>query len=162
MKIISVILSLVFLSLACHAQESCNNGLSSDTLYIPAENKVLNGESIQTTLKNQSVVKFFKTADSRYYLKIFITKNFYFNKVDLLEIRSGSKSFYAKDTKQYKLDKTMGMFVFEIFRNYVATLKDEGITSIVFAKAETDLTRKDAAEVKKISKCFYESIGGKK
>jgi hypothetical protein len=162
MKITLIILSLLCLTYFCNAQAGCNPGPAADTLYIPSENKLLHGESIQATLKNKSVVKLFKTPDSHYYLKIFITRNFYFNKVDMLEIRSGSKSYYAKDTKQYKLDKTTGMFVLEIFRNYVATLKDEGITSVVFAKAETDFTKKDAALIKQISQCFYESIGGKK
>lgn len=162
MKITLLIFSFFLFILTGNGQENCDPGFASDTLYIPESGKVLNGEAIQTTLKNGTIVKMFKTKDSRYYIKFFITTNFYFNKVDVLEIRSGSKSYYAKDTKQYKLSKTTGMYVIEIYRNYISTLKDEGITSVVFAKAETDFTRQDAGQVKKISKCFYESITGKK
>jgi hypothetical protein len=151
---------LFLIVLNFNAQNNCQ-GLTSDTLYIPAKEQVLNGESIQASMKNSSVVKLFRSGE-KYFLKLFVTKNFYFNKVDVLEIRSGSKSYYAKESKQYKINKTLGMFVFEIYKNYVATLREEGITSIVFAEAETDFTRQDANEVKKIAKCFYESISGKK
>ena len=78
--------------------------------------------------------------------------------MDVLEIRSGNKSYYAKESKQYKINKTTGLFIIEVFKNYISTLKDEGITSIYFAKAETDFTRQDASEIKKMSKCFYDAI----
>jgi hypothetical protein len=143
----------------CNSQD-CGQDFASDTLYLPAQEKILEGSSIQTTLKDHSVVKLFKNGQ-KYYLKLFVTSNFYFNKVDLLEIRSGSKSYYVKDSKQYKANRSTGMFVFEVFRNYVSTLKDEGITSIVFAKTETGFTKKDASQVRKIAKSFYECISGK-
>jgi hypothetical protein len=154
-----IILFFLFIILWCKGQD-CGPDFASDTLYLPAQEKILEGSSIQATLKDNSVVKLFKTGQ-KYYLKLFVTSNFYFNKIDLLEIRSGSKSFYVKESKQYKANRTTGMFVFEVFRNYVSTLRDEGITSIVFAKAETRFTKKDASQVKRIARSFYECISGK-
>ena len=134
----------------------------SDTLTIPKENKVVNGEILTTVFKNNNVAELVKTNTGKYYLKLTVRQNLYFDKVDVLEIRSGSKSFYAKDTKQYQLDKNTGFFVVELYKNYVGTLKDDGITSIYFNQAETTFTRQDCAQVKQIAKCFYDAISPKK
>lgn len=158
----SIFFYLLFFTLACKGQVVCEFAFTPDTMSIPGSGKVLEGEYIETTLKDFSTVKLFKTTDDKYYLKLVVKKNFYFDKIDVLEIRSGNKSYYAKDTRQYKIDKTTGMFVLQVFKNYVSTLKDEGITSLYFAKAETDFTRQDANQIKKMSKCFYESISTKK
>lgn len=163
MKVLSGSLAFILLSLInCHAQSKCEFSFMEDTLTIPEKGIVLNGVSLETVLKNQSIVKLFKSSDDKLYIKFIVTENFYFDKVDVLEIRSGSKSYYAKGTKQYKINKTKGMFVIEVFKNYIVTLKDDGITSLVFNAAESDFTRQDASQIRKISICFYETIYGKK
>jgi len=156
MKRITTLFFLVLFSMAFKGQEGCE--FIKDTLTLPKEKKVIEGVYLQTTLKNLSTVTLFKTNDNRLYLKLVVTEDFYFNKVDMLEIKSSNKSYYAKDTQQYKINKTKGLYVIEIYRNYIATLKDDGITSIVFSHAETDFTRQDAAQIKKISKCLYDSF----
>src|SRR3954468_16215279 len=112
------------------SQSDCN--FISDTVSIPKDNKVMNAEYLQTTLKNKSIVQLYKTETNKYYLKLIVTENLYFNKVDLLEIKSGSKSFFAKETKHHQYDKHTGFYLVEIYKNYAGTLKDDGITSIVF------------------------------
>ncbi|MCC6371488.1 MAG: hypothetical protein IT236_10830 [Bacteroidia bacterium] len=144
------------------AQEAKEIKFVPDTMTLTGEQKVLQGEYVETTLKNLSVVRLFKTKDNHYYIRFMVTTNFYFDKVDMLEIRSGNKSYYAENTKQFKVSKTIGLFIAEIPKNYIAQLKDEGITSIVFGKAETDFTRQDASQVKKIARYFHESIAPKK
>ena len=131
-------------------------------MSIPETGKVLDGEYIETVLKDFSEFRIFRATDDKYYLRFIVKQNFYFNKTDVLEIRSGSKSYYVKNTKQYKRNKTTGLFVVEVFKNYVSTLKEEGITSLYFSKAETDFTNKDAKQMKDISKCVYKSITLKK
>lgn len=157
-----LLLSILFISLTLTSQNGCDFEFKNDTIFIPKEEKLLNGDYIETSLKNQSNVQLFKISETKLYLKLYVTENFYFNKIDVLEIKSGKKSYYAKDTKQFKLTKTKGMFVIEIFKNYLTTLMDYGITSIVFGGAETKFTRQDASQVKKLSTCFYESIFVKK
>ena len=126
-------------------------------------NKIVEGEYIETTLKDQSQFRILRTDDDKYYLRFVVKKNFYFNKTDVLEIRSGSKSYYVKNTTQHKVNKTTGIFVVEIFKNYLmTTLKDEGISSLYFAQAETDFTRQDTKQIKEISRCFYTKVTGKK
>lgn len=151
---------LLFLSVS-DAQNKCGEFIQ-DTLFIPKENKVVSGEYLQTNLKNGSVLRIYKTNGNKYYLRLAVTENLYFDKIDLLEIQSGSKSFYAKDTKQLELSKATGYYVIEIFKNYVATIREEGITGIIFGKAETSFTRQDASQTRQIAKCFYETIDIKK
>ena len=163
MKFVFVLVLAMCLSTSLlKCQEPLVIAFTPDTMTLNGENKILEGEYVETTLKNLSVVRMFKTKDNKYFIRFLVTKNFYFDKVDVLEIRSGNKSYYAENTKQFKVTKTMGLFITEIARNYIAQLKDEGITSIVFAKAETDFTRQDASQVRKIAKYFYESIAPKK
>ena len=134
----------------------------NDTMTLTGENKVLKGEYVETILKNLSVVRLFKTGNNKYYLRFLVTTNFYFNKSDVLEIRSHKKSYYTDKITQYKVNKTMGLFIVEIPKNYIAQLKDESITSIYFNKAETDFTKNDASQIKKIARFFHESITEKK
>jgi hypothetical protein len=158
MKQLLLVILLVF-SCASHAQGNCT--FVKDTLTIPKENKLVDAEILQAVFKSKSLVQLIKANNSKYYLKLFVNQNLYFDKVDVLEIRSGNKSFYAKDTKQYQFDKHTGYFVVELYKNYVVTLKDEGITSIYFNKAETDFTKQDCSQFKQIAKCFYDAISPK-
>jgi hypothetical protein len=155
LRLAVLFLAVNFLS-QLRAQESCESLFFTDTLTNPVDHKVVEGLSAETTLKNLSVIRAVKTSDNRYFLRMIVTRNFYFDKVATLEIRSGKRSYYAKDTRQFKINKTTGLFVIEIYKNYLAQLKDDGITSIVFGEAETDFTRQDASNLRKMFKCFYE------
>lgn len=159
MKTLTVIIFL-FISGLFVSQNNCS--FTKDTVYIPKENKTVDAEYLETVFKNKSSVKLIKTTSNKYYLKITITENLYFDRVDVLEIRSGNKSFYAKETKQFQLDKHTAYYVVELYKNYVATLKDEGITALVFNKAETLFTKQDCTQAKQIAKCFYDAISVKK
>jgi hypothetical protein len=158
-RLCSVLFVTVFV-FAAAAQGGCN--FIQDTVFVPKENKVITADCIKASLKNKSQIILYKAASNKYYLKLIVTENLYFNKVDMLEIRSGTKSFYAKETKNFEYDKHAGFYVVEIYKNYAGTLKDEGITSIVFGKAETSFSKQDCNQIKQISKCFYESIAAKK
>ncbi|MES2681175.1 MAG: hypothetical protein V4635_14875 [Bacteroidota bacterium] len=144
------------------SQNKCEMSSMTDTIINSKKEKVTRGEFIQATLKNKSVVQLYKLSDNKYYLKLIVTENLYFDKIDNLEILSGSKSYNEKNTRQYELNKSAGYYVIEIYKNYVATLRDEGITGIIFGKAETNFTKQDANQVKQIAKCFYEHIAVKK
>lgn len=145
------------LALANKSQNVCDTPFARDTMNVIATGKTVEGEYLETTLKNLSVVRIFRTEDGKFYLRFIITKNFYFDRVGTLEIKSGKKVYYEKDCRQYKLSKTSGMYMIEIYKNYLYTLKDEGITSLVFNYTETKFTKQDAAQIKKIAKCFYDT-----
>ena len=158
-----LILFLFFISIKSFSQPFlCESGFTEDTMSLPEMNKVLEGSYLEATLKDFTKVRLYKTAQNSYYLRILVKKNIYFNKVGALEIRSGSKSITFKDVKQYKVDKTTGLFIHEVPKNYIYTLTEEGISSLYFANAETDFTRQDASQIRKMAKCFYEDINSKK
>lgn len=162
MKSVLFFTCILLFTFGFKSQTNCETDFVSDTLTFPGDGKVYEGEYLESTFKNLSSVRLYKTNSGRAFLRMIVTKNFYFDKVGVLEIRSGNRSYYAKNTRQYKISKTAGLFVIEIFKNYVATLREDGITSIIFAEAETDFTRQDANHVKKIAKCFYDAISEKK
>jgi hypothetical protein len=139
------------------AQDPCP-ALTGDTMSVPGKRIVLEGEYIETTLRNLSEVRFFRTRDKKLYLRLIVTENFYFGKVDVLEIRSDTKSYYAKNTTQHKVSKTKGLYIVEIFPNYLTTLKDHGITGLAFGQAKSRFTRRDARQVKVIAGCMHQSL----
>jgi hypothetical protein len=159
---------LVFVSGLSLGQEvSCENSFTPDTFTVylgerATEGKLYEGEMISTTLKNKSVVQMYAVDRKRFFIRIYITENFYFNKIDLLTIESGKWTYPVKNCKQHKISKTQGMYVFEVQKNYLATLRDEGMSKLVFAGAETDFTRNDGQQIKKMCRCFYETMFGKK
>lgn len=156
-------LFLVFVCSYLSGQETtCENSFSTDTLTLFSEGKLLEGEMLKTTLKNQSVVQMFAVDRKRFFIRIYVTENFYFNKIDVLTVESGKWTYPVKNCKQYKISKTMGMYVFEVQKNYLATLRDEGMSGLVFAGAVTDFTRNDGQQLKKMCRCFYETMFGKK
>ena len=161
-KKLSVFFIIFFYLFSASEQEKCETTFVPDTLTAPGASATLSGQSVEATMKNLSKLKLFKSDDGRIFLRIIITEKFYFNKVDVLEIQSGTKSYYAKDTKQYKLSRSQGQFTIEIFRNYVWTLKELGITALVFGPSTTDFTKQDTKEVKKIATCVFETIADKK
>jgi hypothetical protein len=143
-------------------QTNCEVDFVPDTLFVPKEAKTFSGKYLQTSLKNNATLQLYSLNNNKFYLKLVVKENLYFDKTDLLEILSGTKSWARKDITQYQLDKSTGYYVVEIFKNYIGTLKDEGITGIVFGKVKTTFSKQDANEIKKISKCLYETIDTKK
>ena len=130
----------------------------TDTIRIPKENKVLNSQYLITTLKNGTTIQLIKSSNAKFYLRIVTSENLYFGKTAMLEIISGSKSFFAKETTNFQLNKNTGYYIIEIYKNYIGTLKEEGITKLDFDKAVTTYSKQDCNQVKQMAKHFYESF----
>ena len=161
MKICYLIICTLFYFGRLDAQADNVFTFVEDTMFVPGTRTILKGEYVETTLKDLSVVRFFKTNDNEYYVRFLVTSNFYFDKIATFEIKSGSKSSHEKEVKQYKVSKTSGLFLVEVYKNYFSTYKESGITGIVFGDAETRFTRQDANQVKKMANFFYDSINTK-
>lgn len=156
-----LITSLFFLSVL-NAQNTCEMGFVRDSLFIEKDNVFVGADGLKTpALKEGGEVKLFKV-QNKYYLMILCKSHLYFDLVHDLEIRSGSKSMFSKGIKQHQKDKYTAFFVVEIFKNYIATLKDDGITSYVFNTKEVAYTKSEIKEIKKIANCFYQTINVKK
>ncbi|MEO6304087.1 MAG: hypothetical protein ABIP51_13035 [Bacteroidia bacterium] len=162
MRYIFLIISMIVFGFTGYSQKSSDLSFLKDTVRIPKENKVLDSEYLITTLKNGSTVQLIKSSNNKFYLRLCTTENLYFGKTDLMEIRSGSKNFYAKETTNYEIGKNSGYYIIEIYKNYIATLRDEGITAYAFGKAVTSFTKQDCNQVKQMAKVFYENFWAKK
>jgi hypothetical protein len=91
--IISIIMTVARVS---NAQQPC--ALERDTMTLPFSHSVVEGEYTTTKLKKSGEVTFFRASGNKMYLKFLMKENLYFDKVDVLEIRSGTKSYYATRT----------------------------------------------------------------
>lgn len=125
-----------------------------DTMTLTGTDKVLEGEYLEVVLRDQHVVRLFKATDRKVYVRFIVAKNFYFDKVGTLEILSGSKTYPIKNCRQWKVNKTRGLFISEIFTNYLSTLQNEGMTALLFNQAVTKFSRQDAKKIKKMSATF--------
>jgi hypothetical protein len=162
MKYISLIIGIFFFSSFGFSQQSGDFAFIKDTVRIPKENKVVDSEYLITSLKNGTTIQLVKAPSSKFYLRICTSENLYFGKTDMLEIKSGSKSFFAKETTNYELSKNSGYYVIEIYKNYIGTLKEDGITGFIFGKATTTFSKQDCNQVKQMAKHFYENVCAKK
>ena len=160
MKKYLLLLALFWVGFVIAQPPACS--FRGDTVFITKTNKTVEGEILETTLKNKSIIQLIRTEGDKFYLKMIVTENLYFDKVDQLEIISGSKSIFYKDTRHFQYDKHRGYYMVEIFKNYALILKDNGITSIVFGKVETDFTKSDCNQIRQIAACFYDAITTKK
>ena len=158
MKRIVLLLMSMFLGFCVYSQRTGDFTIFKDTIRVPKENKVYESQYVIRRLKNGSTIQLIKSSNNKFYMRIVISENLYFDKKDVLEIKSGTKSFYAKETTNYALNKNTGYFTVEIFKNYVGTLKDDGITCLVFGKDETSYSKQDCNQVKQMAKYFYESF----
>lgn len=140
------------------AQNTCEMGFITDSLFVEKDNTYILADGLKTpVLKNDGQIKLFKVGN-KYYLMIICKTNLYFDLAADFEIKSGSKSMALKGIKQHQKNKHTAFFVLEVFKNYIATLKDEGITSFVFNNTETSFGKQEQKEVKKIATCFYQTI----
>lgn len=157
MKYLYIFLFLLTLTVS-KAQTSC--AFTEDTLYLPMTGKTLPASYIEVVTKNNSRIQLFRQGGN-YYLRIIATINLYFGKTDVLEIKSGNKSFFSKNTTQLERDKDHGSYTVQVYKNYIATLRDYGITGIKFGAAETRYEGRDTEAVRKMANCFYETINTK-
>lgn len=149
------ILLFVFLSSALLSQ-NCNDLLVPDSIYKPNEQKKVPGKVMTTNLKNGGKVQLVSLG-SKYVLKITPNEKLGFVESGPLEIKSGSKSFFVKNATLYDIKEQNAYFLIDVMINYIGTLKDDGITSVVFnTKFESKMQKEDTGNIKKMSRCFYE------
>ncbi len=136
--------------------QNCQDLLVSDSLFKPSENKSIPVKLMKCNLKNVDNIQLIN-ANGKFILKITPKDKLGFVETGSLEIKSGNKSFYVKNTKFYNIKEENAYFLVDVLINYIGTLKEDGLTSIVFnGKFESKLAKDDVSQVKKMAKCFYE------
>ena len=156
-RIVLLVVLLLNFKFEIQAQKNFDFHFVRDTMTLTGTEKVLEGEYMEVQLRDQHIVRLFKADDRKVYVRFIIAKNFYFDKVATLEILSGSKTYPIKNMRQWKVNKTRGLFVSEIFTNYLSTLQAEGMTALLFNQAVTKFSRLDTKKIKRMSTAFKEA-----
>lgn len=155
MKRTFYILSFCFLLGFLNAQ-NCQEQLLADSLYKPAEKKSVAVKAITCKLKSGGKIQLID-ANGKYFLKLNLHDKLGFVEAGSLEIKSGSKSFFVRNTTLYNIKEDDAYFIIDVMINYISTLKEDGITTVVFnSKFESKLSKEDISNIKKAAKCFYE------
>jgi hypothetical protein len=147
---------LFFLAVVgCGSAQNCLE--TSDSLYNPSQKQSSVVSVLNCPLKNGGNIQFFNN-NGKYVLKLSLHEKFGFVDVGSLQIKSGTKSFFVKNTTLYNPKSIDSYFLVDVLINYIGTLKEEGITSVVFnEKFEAKLSSEDVKNVRRTAKCFYEA-----
>jgi len=148
------VIFFVFLFSGLKAQKQEEFVFVEDTMTLSGTKRVLEGAYVEVVLRDLHVLRLYKTADHHIYLRMLVTSNFYFDKVGPLEILSGNLTYTAKQVRQFMVSKNMGLFITEVFSNYLSTLRNEGISDLVFNQAKTKFSRSDTQKIKRMATYF--------
>lgn len=112
----------------------------------------------EVKIKNNYQVQFIKHS-SKNYLKIIVKDNLGFGKSGSLLLYCNKKQIYVKKITLQPIDKSSAYFIFELIPNYAATLRENGLTSIIFCETtEFGIPKQDSEAVKKTAACFYDLV----
>ena len=136
--------------------QNCKDQLVTDSLYKPNEKQSYSVSVMNTPLKNGGNVQFINNK-GKFVLKITPNQKLGFVDVGSLQIKSGSKSIFFKSTTYYDHKEASAYFLVDVLINYIATLKDDGLTSLVFnEKFEVAFCAEDQKNIRRNAKCFYD------
>jgi hypothetical protein len=147
------ILFLVVCGTSVMAQP-CKDQVISDSVLKPGETKKVIANVLYLGLKNGGAVQFISD-NGKYFLKITPNEKLGFVDNGALELKSGSKSFFVRSTKLYNIKEPGAYFIIEIFMNYVATLRDNGLSGLTFNNFEIKFNKEDSKNVERTAECFY-------
>lgn len=136
--------------------QNCSDQLVSDSLYKPTEKQSYLVNVLNCPLKNGGRIQFINN-NGKFVLKITPNQKLGFLDVGSLQIKSGTKSFFLKSATYYNNKEASAYFLVDVLINYIATLRDDGLTSIVFnEKFEAVFAGEDQKNIRRTAKCFYE------
>lgn len=136
--------------------QNCKEQPVNDSVYKPSEKKKVLAEIHTIHLSNKGKI-FLVNHNGKYFLKLCLNEKMGMVDLGNLEIKSGNRSYFIKNAVYHNINENDAYFFVDMGINYVATLKDEGITSVIYnTKFETKLPKEDMNAVRKTAKCFYE------
>lgn len=135
--------------------QNCSDQLVTDSLYKPAEKQSYLVSVMNCPLKNGGNIQFINNK-GKLLLKITPNQKLGFNDVGSLQIKSGSKSIFFKNTTYHNHKEPNAYFLVDVLINYIATLRDDGLTSLVFNEKFEAAFPEDQKIIRKTAKCFYE------
>lgn len=148
----------VLLSFNSLAQSKCKYNLINDScaLQNPAQKDLV--ELMEVKIKNNYHVQLIKHGAKKY-LRIIVRDNLGYGQTGSLLLYSNKKQYFTKSISLQIIDKNSAYFLLELNPNYLLTLKENGLTSIIFQeKVEFTIPKQDSEAVKQLATCFGESI----
>jgi hypothetical protein len=150
----------LFCSSIAFAQMPCDKGFRTDTSIISrftyAKEEV---ELMEVTIKNNYQLQFIRSKDKKTYLRIIVRDNLGFGQIGEFMLICGKKQIYDKDVKLVPIDKSSGWFILELNSNYIQTLRDLGLTKIIFRDTVEFLVPKtDSEKIKQTAACFFDAV----
>lgn len=145
--------SLILFFLNFYFSQECERFLSIDSVNVNG-NTYTNTISYKTPYEEGNIQVALIAVHDKYYLKIYTFKILYFDLISHLEIISENMSIIFKDVKQIKVDNQRGVFILNVQKNYITTLKNYGITEIIFNKTKENVPKKTSKMIRHISSCF--------
>ena len=157
LKKLYIFFSVVFVY--ANAQNPCIDQFVNDSIKKPGEKNAVVMNALTYTLKNGGVVQFIKD-EGKFYLRLKLREKLGFISDGTLELISAKKSIFFKTTFQ-DIDTQTPYFILPIGINYVATLKELGLTTLIFNSHEVKFSKDESKGIKETANCFY-TINNKK
>lgn len=158
MKVLFLFFSLTILTISI-GQTSCDFQLRPDSITIQDSKTKELVKLIEVKIKNDYRIYFIKQ-DHKNYLKIVVRDNLGFGKKSSLLLLSNKKQIYIRSIELKSTDKTSAYFLISLNdSNYLETIKDNGLSSILFNEtSEFVIPKSDSEQIKKAAGCFFEVV----
>ena len=113
---------------------------------------------METSIKNNYQFQFIKAAD-KHFLKIIVRDNLGYGQTGGLMLYSNKKQIYIKYLTLIPIDKKAAYFVFELNDNYILSIKEFGLSSLLFRDmAEFMIPKADSDKLRKLADCFAKAV----
>ena len=149
----SLALLLTFSTLA---QEKCKYSFTQDSCALQNPAQKVFADLMEVKIRNNYQVQLIKNGPKNY-LKIIVRDNLGYGQTGSLLLYSNKKQYFTKSITLQVIDKNSAYFLLELNANYLMTLKEDGLTSIIFKeKVEFSIPKQDSEAVKQLATCFSE------
>lgn len=156
MKSFLTICFLLLLRISVISQTKCAQPFVLDTISLENPLKREPVECINLTIKSNYLIQFAQHQKSQF-LKITVTDNLGFGKSGSLKLILNKKQIYIKTVTLQSIDKTSGYFLIELNLNYLMSIEQNGISSLIFNETnDFSIPRQDSEQIKKAAKCFID------
>lgn len=153
---------IVLFALGCftssYSQFKCDNTLKQDSIIMNTAPKKDAVEALEVKIKNNYKVQFIRF-EQKNYLRLEVKDNLGYGQTGSLLLLSGSKQFYVRTTTLKVIDPNTAFFLIELNPQYLQTIKDYGLTSVIFnEKSEFSIPKTDSETIKKAAACFFDIV----
>ena len=147
-----------FFSRFLFSQNPLCGSLKTDSCMLPLNKEKQEVQMLEVIIKNDYQIQFIKHYPINY-LKIIVKDNLGYGQTSSLLLLSNKKQYYTRLIKLEVINKSSAYFLLELNSNYLITLKENGLTTIIFnEKVEFVIPKTDSELIKKHAACFFDII----